>query len=78
MLKLRDKIIYICQYSGEPLYEVWHRFEDKIVQCPDNEMPEKMILQIFDRVVDQLNRTVFDSAYEESLIKLPNEITSSV
>lgn len=77
MLKLRDKITYFCQYSGEPLFEVCQRFEDKIMKFPNHELPEKMLLQIFDRVLDQLNRTVFDNASEGSLVKLPYKVTSS-
>lgn len=78
MLQLRDEIINFCQFSGEPFYEVWQRFNDKIMQYSNHEVPKNILLQIFYRALDQLNKSIVDNAFGGSLVKLSYGVASNL
>lgn len=77
MQQLIDEITYFCQLIGEPLYEMWQRFNEEIMQYPNHEVQEKILLQIFYRAVDQLNKTIIDNASRECLVKLSYRVASN-
>lgn len=61
MLQLRDKILNFRQLYEEILYKLWERFNRKLTQCPNNEVVEKMLLQILYRALDSLNKIVVEN-----------------
>ncbi|XP_047264469.1 uncharacterized protein LOC124896741 [Capsicum annuum] len=70
MLQLHDEIMNFRQLNGKPLYEVWARFNRKIMHYPNHEVSEKMLLQIFYWALDPLNKTMVDNESGGSLMKL--------
>lgn len=77
MPQKRDEIVNFRQMNGEPLFEAWERFNGKLAQCPNHEVPEvpeKMLLEIFYRALDPLNKMVVANAASGSLVKLHHHV----
>lgn len=48
------------------------------MKFPNNKVPEKMLLQIFYRTLDKINKAIVDNAFGVSLIKLACVVASSM
>lgn len=46
---------------GEPLHETWLYFQKKLLQRPTHGLLDKVLLQAFYRVLDQMNKTMADN-----------------
>lgn len=48
------------------------------MQCPNHEVSEKMLLQIFYQALDQLYKIVVDNAVGGSLVKLSYNVATNL
>lgn len=76
MLKLWYEIVNFHQYHEEPWYGAWGRFKHTLLKCPNHEILEKMLIQIFYRALVILNKSIMDNSTSLSFINMPYGIAS--
>ncbi|XP_070052477.1 uncharacterized protein [Nicotiana tomentosiformis] len=58
MAILRDEILAFKQEPNELLHDIWERYRTMVKECPNNDMTENMIQQIFYRGINTTNQCV--------------------
>ena len=76
MLKLRDSIQNFKRVDGEPLHEMWLRFQKLLLQCPNHGVPDNVLLQYFYRSLDTVNKGVADQLVRGGLMRQTFAATS--
>lgn len=60
------------------MYEVWGRFQLKLLKGLNHEMTENIILQGFYRALEKTNKAILDNAFDKSSVKSSYRIASKV
>ena len=64
--------------DGEPLHEIWLRFQKLLLQCPRNGVPDNLLLQYFYMSLDTINKGITDQLVRGDLMKQSFEVASAL
>lgn len=78
MLQLQDDITNYRRIDGKPLYETWIYFQKKQIQFPTHGLPDKVLLQVFYRSLDQMNKAAADQLVGGGIMCQPFSIASTL
>ncbi|XP_059310004.1 uncharacterized protein LOC132061163 [Lycium ferocissimum] len=68
MLQLRDEINNFCQLPDRALHETWIRFKKKIKSYTKHGFLDSVLIQIFYRSLDSVNKSVANNIVEGSIM----------
>lgn len=71
MTALRDEILAFKQEPNEPLHEIWERYRTMVKECPNNDMTEAVIQQIFYRGINMTIQFVVNQVAGGNFMKIP-------
>lgn len=78
MVKLRKSIENFNRVDGEPLHEMWLRFQKLLLQCRNHGVPDHLLIQYFYASLDAVNKGIVNKLVRRSILKEMFAATSAL